>query len=297
MKYIIMNAPSYPFFVVAGNAAYRPGDIHRKRSGIGYFDLILVEQGALSMEVDGIPYHVTENCVLVIPAEHPHGGTRSCVETTCFHWLHFYSNESYSILDTPKIPKRQGTSSTTINKHDYTQYLVLPVFQVLTPQRAADILAIMKQLESISYSRFEHTTTSIESTVGVLQQQALMLQIFSLLVKKSVDHTVNSTASIIKQYITIHYGEKLSLSKLAEVANCHPTHVIRCTKQQYGITPSMLITKTRLEKADLLLHTTDMTISEIAYNVGFSSPSYFCRTFKKNFGISPQKSRTANIHD
>jgi len=43
----------------------------------------------------------------------------------------------------------------------------------------------------------------------------------------------------------------------------------------------------RLQQAKELLQTTDKTISEVAYDVGFNDPSWFSRAFKEEFGFSP----------
>ena len=43
----------------------------------------------------------------------------------------------------------------------------------------------------------------------------------------------------------------------------------------------------RLQKGKELVQTTDKTISEIAYDVGFNDPSYFSRAFKEEFGLAP----------
>jgi len=56
-------------------------------------------------------------------------------------------------------------------------------------------------------------------------------------------------------------------------------------------TPALFIRSIRLQKGMELLKTTDMTVSEIAYDVGFSDPSYFSRTFSEKFGSSPNENR------
>jgi AraC-like DNA-binding protein len=47
----------------------------------------------------------------------------------------------------------------------------------------------------------------------------------------------------------------------------------------------------RLRKAKLLLETTNQTVSEIAYQVGFNDPAWFSRVFKEEYGVSPSESR------
>ena len=61
----------------------------------------------------------------------------------------------------------------------------------------------------------------------------------------------------------------------------------RKVKQLTGQSPVELIRMTRLKRAEHLLKTTDKTVSEISYEVGFSSPSYFSKCFRDQFGCAP----------
>ena len=65
----------------------------------------------------------------------------------------------------------------------------------------------------------------------------------------------------------------------------------RKVKQLTGQSPVEIIRVTRLKKAERLLKTTQMTVSEISYDVGFSSPSYFSKCFKDYFGVQPGEVR------
>ena len=287
MEYIILDAPPYPYFVVAGNATYRKGDRHRKRSGIGYFDMILVEHGTLYMEVMGNSYEVARGGVLVIPPECAHSGYSACEETTRFHWLHFYTDSAYKKADTPNVPRRTTSSTLVVNNHDLSISFALPVFQMLDSQRTKDVLAVATMLESITVNKFDQIFSAIENPNGTLQQQAYFLRLLSMLVVSSDTSQVNTIAFCVMQYITMHYGEKILLEDLAAIANCHPTHVIRCMKQKYGLTPVKAILNTRLQRACVLLRTTEMNVQSIADIVGFSTPAYFCKVFRNNYGVTP----------
>lgn len=58
-----------------------------------------------------------------------------------------------------------------------------------------------------------------------------------------------------------------------------------------GQTPVDLLKKARLERARLLVEKTDKSISEIAYEVGFTASSYFNKCFKDEFGVNPDALR------
>ena len=73
-------------------------------------------------------------------------------------------------------------------------------------------------------------------------------------------------------------GTELGLSRV---------QLYRKVKALTGFSPVELLRKTRLSKARQLLETTDQTISEIAYKVGFTAPSYFTKCFKEEHGVLP----------
>lgn len=73
-------------------------------------------------------------------------------------------------------------------------------------------------------------------------------------------------------------GAELGLSRV---------QLYRKVKALTGQSPVELLRSARLQKGRLLLETTDKNISEVAYEVGFTAPSYFTKCFKDEFGISP----------
>jgi ABC-type sugar transport system substrate-binding protein/AraC-like DNA-binding protein len=74
---------------------------------------------------------------------------------------------------------------------------------------------------------------------------------------------------------------------LAEQMGVSRVQLYRKTKTLTGRTPVDIIRLSRLNRSKVLLETTNKNISEIAYEVGFTAPSYFTKCFKDEFGISP----------
>ena len=66
-------------------------------------------------------------------------------------------------------------------------------------------------------------------------------------------------------------------------------HMNRKLKEALGISPSSLIKSTRMKQAAYLLVHEKVNISEVAYRVGFSTPSYFSNSFRSYFGLSPKE--------
>ncbi|MCB0649673.1 MAG: response regulator [Saprospiraceae bacterium] len=84
---------------------------------------------------------------------------------------------------------------------------------------------------------------------------------------------------------------ELSVNDLCRAVRRSNTQVNRKLKALTGKTPSQFIRSIRLQKAAELLKTTDLNVSEIAYEVGFNDPNYFSRSFSEEFGVSPNAIR------
>lgn len=86
-----------------------------------------------------------------------------------------------------------------------------------------------------------------------------------------------------------YYRENISLKSLAHLAGCSISTFKRKFEHLYQTTPGKWIQTRRLEEAYHLIHTSDKTISEICFEVGFENPSHFIQTFKSKFGITPKQ--------
>ena len=105
----------------------------------------------------------------------------------------------------------------------------------------------------------------------------------------------NKNRSILKtavDFIDSHYmDEEISLNTVANVANVSSNHFSALFSQNMGQTFIEYLTTLRMNKAKELLETTNMKISQIAKEVGFSNNSYFCRSFREFFGDTPEACR------
>lgn len=94
-----------------------------------------------------------------------------------------------------------------------------------------------------------------------------------------------------KQYIIDHLNEKLTVKNIADALHMSPSHFSRVFRQQTGFSPYDYVLISRLNRAKDYLQKTDMSISQIAYDIGFNSESNFIYFFTKNTGQSPNKFR------
>lgn len=90
-----------------------------------------------------------------------------------------------------------------------------------------------------------------------------------------------------KEYINDKFKNDITLEELSKVLNISPQYFSRLFKEQTGYNFIEYLTFIRIEHSKELMNSTNMTIKEICYSVGYGDPNYFSRIFKKNTGISP----------
>ena len=98
--------------------------------------------------------------------------------------------------------------------------------------------------------------------------------------------------SDVLKYIDEHYNEHISLSQISAVLNCHSSYFCKFFKSILGVSFVEYLNLVRLNKAKKLMKKSQKNITEISYDVGFSSVSYFIKTFKKYNHCSPNKYRS-----
>ena len=81
----------------------------------------------------------------------------------------------------------------------------------------------------------------------------------------------------------------LSVEQIGDEIGLSRVQLYRKVKALTGYSPVEIVRKARLTRARHLLRTTEKTVSEVAYAVGFSTPSYFSKCYKDEFGESPKK--------
>lgn len=94
-------------------------------------------------------------------------------------------------------------------------------------------------------------------------------------------------------YIHTHLDRDLSLAEIAGVVNISPTYFASLFKQAMAISPHQYVIQQRVERAKLMLKKTDLTIADIALQVGFSSQSHLTHQFKQFTGMTPKQVRTS----
>nr|WP_319511099.1 substrate-binding domain-containing protein [uncultured Draconibacterium sp.] len=97
---------------------------------------------------------------------------------------------------------------------------------------------------------------------------------------------LNKISQIVEEHLE---KEELTVEELSQMLGLSRVHVYRKIKKLTGMSVSEFVRSVKLKLSLNLIKTSGKTMAEIAYEVGFSSPSYFTKCFKDQFGMSPSE--------
>lgn len=138
-------------------------------------------------------------------------------------------------------------------------------------QKGRYYLILAKQIEQFCLEIDNNTNTS-----GLLKNELKL---------------VTQVSDYIKEYPEVQH----SIKTLCAKSGLSPAKLQEGFKFMFERTVSDFVRNVRLEKAEKLIRTTDLTISEIVYSVGLTSRSYFCKIFKKKYQFSPKEYKQVNL--
>ena len=96
----------------------------------------------------------------------------------------------------------------------------------------------------------------------------------------------------IKEYIDVNLDLNLKIVELAAIAQISPYHFIRLFRKSLGQTPYQYILQRRIEKGKNLLQHSQLSVEEIAANLGFCDRSHFAKYIKRFTGLTPKQLQT-----
>ncbi|HEX3530287.1 MAG TPA: AraC family transcriptional regulator [Thermoanaerobaculia bacterium] len=95
----------------------------------------------------------------------------------------------------------------------------------------------------------------------------------------------------IVSWMRAHLDQEISMEEMAEKAGVSPFHFLRTFRRWTGVTPALFLSALRLEEAKRLLLTTDRSVTDICFDVGYNSLGTFTTRFTQLVGLSPARLR------
>lgn len=219
------------------------------------------------------------------------------------------------ILKTKKIPMLTEEVTQKIEK-SISAFHVAQLQQILEDEIKIwkdqrmfvyDLVKSMEQVMEIcvreceKYETEENFQKILKETVGQMENSTTLEGLEGIcvnfccgLLEKCICQRKNGVGRAVKQiqdYLEEHYTEEANLEKIAEKIELTSAYISTIFKKETGMTITNYLIKIRLEKAKQMIRDTNMTITEIAYAVGYVDTRYFSKLFIKNVGIKPVEYR------
>ena len=220
--------------------------------------LFLVQGGAVELELNGTQTLAAAGQVVLFDCREPYRYWAS--EGLEFTWLLFNGLNTYEFYR--RIIQAHG------EKH------------VFAPNTFHEIV---QNLNILLQGCAEGERLSEPASSQLLHKILCLLLVEDTGVKRGKDDFVKQAI----RYMNAHLYEAISVEQVAGVVNLSPSHFSRQFKRSTGYSPYEYIILRRLDRAKYLLTSTQLTVKEIAFEIGYNSEENFIHSFQKNVGISP----------
>ncbi|WP_366777487.1 AraC family transcriptional regulator [uncultured Clostridium sp.] len=145
------------------------------------------------------------------------------------------------------------------------------------------------------YNKFYNKISALNNLKDLQNLELDMVNTYVNLLIYDIEVTNNFVINKILKYLHLNIESEISLEKLAEDLNLSASYISSCFKKQMGISIMKYAKKIRIDRAKVLLTTTDISILDLSVSLGFYDQSHFSKTFKKFTGVSPSKYRNENF--
>lgn len=234
------------------------------RHAHAYFVVGLIDCGVQSFWCRGSRHITPAGCVGIVNPGEPHTGEAASAEGYVYRTLYLQSAFLTRVVEEigarPRIPFLKGS--------------------VLRDPILANLL-----------SRFHH---SLAERAPKANQEAFLYEAAARLVTRHADTLVvpklvgkeRPAVSKAREYMEGHFGEDISLGKLASLAMLSPFYFARAFEAETGLPPHNYLEGVRIRRARMCLDEGE-TIASTALSVGYSDQSHLTRRFKSFLGFTP----------
>lgn len=269
MHYFDLSTPSFPYYVEANQDVFFKGERHIDRKNFEFFDFIFVTKGALFLTEENQSYTVSANQGLILAPLLHHFSHLPVSEETHFYWIHFQTTGTWSIHQQP-------------NRTLQNQLIIPNFFELPHPEM---LLQLFERLCSLS---------PIITDNQIIEREIILLQLLKILVTNVSEDSSSRISDIAHDaaaLINSKFASSISVQSIANELNFHPTYISRCMKKIYGISTKQYIQELRMNHAQSLLKSSNHSIEAVSLMSGFSSLSFFSKSFTKHMGLSPKEFR------
>ncbi|MBQ4528094.1 MAG: helix-turn-helix transcriptional regulator [Clostridia bacterium] len=246
------------------------------------FEFQYVLQSSVKIKTNETAYDVHEGCYALIPPN-------------LFHWTNFdkVSFKRFAFLFSVSPLKKGGDFS------EYEHYR--KIFESVTNIAICDNPQIGECLNSIIAIANENNNSDIHVlkiyfSLLFVKMAEDVTKLMKLEGKEAVSDRKNTDKdlklrSVIGEYVITNYAKENVLASLSEILHMSTRNTSRTVKKLFGVTLGTLVLNQRMNFARTHIKETDIPIRLVAELAGYNDYSAFFKTFKKQFGCSPDSLR------
>lgn len=232
-------------------------------NGTSDYQIILIKEGCGRFNFDGKIKKIYANTVLLFHPGEPQIYKYYPEDHPMVAWLHFGGTRVPEILENLKLTEQRQIKISDSN--ELWKIINKIIVELLHPRIGSGELNssyILQVLTLISRNDAVRPKSKQEQTIEYICEKI--------------------TSEYFKNYSNEYYADKCNMSV---------SHFLALFKKYTGTTPLNYKLVKRMSIAKSLLDETDYKISDISKITGFEDPLYFCKYFKKSFGVSPSEYR------
>jgi len=214
----------------------------------------------------------------------------SCPDYLSQYFIHFFeeSPDGISLFHNNRMLKKVQA-----NGNDIANFK--RILQI-NPGRGINRSNNPKVYEKNVYYKGYQELNNMQSVAAYFETQGIILQLLSrfLISSRLTQKSANAIPSKILDaisYIQVHLNQELTVAHLAERANQHQDYFSRLFLRYTGERPLNYIHMKRIEPAQYLIATTQLSYTQIAEATGFETLPYFSKIFRKVTGLTPGEYR------
>lgn len=272
----------------AGYAEHR-ADWNWKGISSPFARLYLVQEGSAKLHLPDGVYHLKPDNLYLIPAFTIH--SYECDDYFALYYIHIYEEQIglVSILEQLHFPVE-------IEASKFDETLIKRLLEI-NPDR---------ELRRYDPNSYDNSSTLLQNIAFSAQKpffmevetRGILLQLFSRFLEKASPKSSLNDDRVLRslEYIRKNIDQKINVQTLSEISFLSEDHLIRLFKKELNTTPLQYINEKKIEKAQLMLIITSMSIKDISYTLSFENHSYFNRVFKKITGQTPSQYRNYKVH-
>ena len=234
-----------------------------RRSGSAQTIVIVCVEGAGWCDLDSKPYDLRAGDVMVIPARTPHRYYAHPVRPWSIWWLHVTGEDVDDLLAAAGLTAESPT---------------MPL---------ADLVSVTALIETVCDAlAVDETAASLSAAAGAAWH------LLALLAGQRY-HPGGGTAPIalVQSHLRLHLAAPVSVPDLAAMAGFSSSHFSARFHAVTGFSVIEYVKRLRMARARQLLITSDLSVAEVAADVGYADPFYFSRQFHAVTGLSPRSYR------